>query len=84
MKKCENCAWLPFCSMYDKKSVWISVEDRLPEEDIRVLVCIADNPYNYATMDTDRIFKSRWVRWNGRVRYWMPLPEPPETKGEIE
>ena len=25
-------------------------------------------------MDTDRYCNGMWVRWNGRVTHWMPLP----------
>ena len=56
-------------------SEWISVEERLPEEKTRVLVSI---PHSGTKIDTDRILDRKWVRWNGDVTYWMPLPEPPE------
>lgn len=56
---------------------WISVEDRLPDEDVRVLVCI-DSDRHYIKMDTDRILKGKWVRWSTYVTHWMPLPEPPK------
>ena len=34
-------------------------------------------------MDTDRYCNGMWVRWNGRVTHWMPLPfglEDPEQE----
>lgn len=91
MKKCENCAWLPFCSMYDKKSVWISVDERLPEESGYFLVYISRESegfrvqaYYYCEDDTwengDTMASSEYYG----VTHWMPLPEPPETKGETE
>ena len=64
---------------------WISVKDRLPEKDIRVLVWMKDNEEGYTQMDTDRWSCTmeqgyHWVRWGKSVTHWMPLPEPP--KGE--
>ena len=60
---------------------WISVKDRLPEKDTRVLVYldIKDlNPYSTPFFDTDRILDGKWVRWNSYVTHWQPLPEPPK------
>lgn len=66
------------------KQEWISVKDRLPEEDVRVLVWLSDEVDAYTTVrmriDTDRRHNSRWVRWNRYITHWMPLPQPP--KGE--
>lgn len=59
---------------------WISVDDRLPKNDNRVLVYMHENQLSYARMDTDRVVKGEWVRWGKSVTHWMPLPEPP--KGE--
>lgn len=53
---------------------WISVHDRLPGEDVRVLVSLGDIfPY----IDTDRRWRGTWVRWNGKITHWMELPEQP-------
>lgn len=64
---------------------WISVKDRLPEKDIRVLVWMKDNEEGYTQMDTDRWSCTmeqgyHWIRWGKSVTHWMPMPEPP--KGE--
>lgn len=59
--------------------VWISVEDRLPIEDIRVLVYL-NTDRSYTRIDTDRRFEGKWVRWADDVVYWMPLPNPPTEK----
>ena len=64
---------------------WISVKDRLPEKDVRVLVWMNDNEEGYTQMDTDRWNCTmeqgyHWVRWGKNVTHWMPLPQPP--KGE--
>lgn len=59
---------------------WSRVEVRLPEEDVRVLVCV-DSERSYTKIDTDRMLDDKWVRWGTDVTHWMPLPEPPSEKG---
>ena len=64
---------------------WISVKDRLPEKDVRVLVWMQDNEEYYTQIDTDRFSCTmeqgyHWIRWGKSVTHWMPLPQPP--KGE--
>lgn len=61
---------------------WISVKDRLPEEDIRVLVYL-DTDRSYTKMDTDRRFEGKWVRWGRDVTHWMHLPESPTDNNEL-
>ena len=58
-------------------SEWISVKERLPEEEERVLVYL-DSNRSYTKTDTDRLINSKWVRWGRDVTHWMPLPEPPK------
>lgn len=58
---------------------WISVKDRLPDEDVRVLVYL-DSDRSYTKIDTDRRFEGKWVRWGYDVTHWMPLPELPTEK----
>lgn len=62
----------------DEKQRWIPVAERLPEEDVRVLVWVGGNDCNFPMIDTDRIHNGRWVRWDGYITHWMPLPEPPK------
>ena len=73
-----------------RKQEWISVDDRLPRESEVVLA------YSVKFGIIQRIYTSyigevRWWShgcWNSteqlRITHWMPLPEPPETKGETE
>ena len=61
---------------------WISVEDRLPDEDIRVLVYL-DSDRSYTKIDTDRRFEGKWVRWGSDVTHWMYLPESPTDNNEL-
>ena len=82
-KTAESCdGYVSGCEHF--KGGWISVKDRLPEEDVRVLVWLSDEVDAYTTVrmriDTDRRHNSRWVRWNRYITHWMPLPQPP--KGE--
>ena len=66
-----------------RKQEWISVEERLPAEDVRVLVWLRkDHKTTYTRIDTDRRLNGVWVRWYESVTHWMPLPEPP--KGATE
>ena len=59
---------------------WISVKDRLPKNDNRVLVYMHENRLSYTKIDTDRLVNGEWVRWSDTVTHWQPLPEPPEVK----
>lgn len=56
---------------------WISVEERLPEEDGFYLVY---GPFIYRdTKWYDRKNFSQYF-WKHDVTHWMPLPEPPEVE----
>lgn len=63
---------------YRKHSEWISVDERLPDENVRVLVYI-NSERSYTKIDTDRLKESKWVRWYKDVTHWMPLPEAPKN-----
>lgn len=56
---------------------WVPVVERLPEEDVRVLVWLGTGDITYTQIDTDRLHKKKWRRWTKNVTHWMPLPEPP-------
>ena len=66
-----------------RKQEWISVKDKLPEKNVRVLVYL-ETDRSYTKIDTDRLDNRGFVRWYKDVTHWMPLPQPPETKGETE
>jgi hypothetical protein len=66
---------------------WVSVTERLPEDDTEVVVSCTDDSgdseFSYTT--TGWHFKGLWVVGNERscfVRAWMPLPEPYKREGE--
>ena len=55
---------------------WISIQDRLPESDGTYLCWTVFNG-EYAHHQINLWKDGRWY-WMHDVRYWMPLPEPPE------
>lgn len=65
---------------------WISVEDRLPEEDLEILM-FADVGEAIVGKLTDQgwISGNQFVSWDyiwnhdiKEITHWMPLPEPPQ------
>lgn len=66
---------------------WISVDERLPEESVDVLVAL--NFGDRVSVDTDRIYGGKWfgygeLRGVRFVTHWMPFPEAPKMKGGAE
>lgn len=70
---------------------WISVEDRLPEDDGDVLAIVSGYPSPNITLEDVMVVaafcKGEWwyigeyPDWdNPIITYWMPLPEPPEEE----
>lgn len=56
---------------------WISVKDRLPEEDTWVLVYSRQG--RYTNLKVDYIHGGKWFH-SFYVTHWMPLPEPPKEE----
>ena len=58
---------------------WVSVDDRLPDDDEVVIIC-TDKNFVYA----GELIGDTWFldndSWTATVTHWMPMPEPP--KGE--
>ena len=58
---------------------WISVDDRLPDDDEVVIIC-TDKNFVYA----GELIGDTWFldndSWTATVTHWMPTPQPP--KGE--
>ena len=78
---CPLCCWEKY---FVPKQEWISVEDRLPDENVRVLVWLQDDAKPFTHIDTDRRLHGKWVRWVTDITHWMQLPEPPKMKGGAE
>ena len=59
---------------------WISVEERLPEEDVNVLVR-TKHGMHVAGLDEDGLWNaSHGDSWQfPEPTHWMPLPSPPEV-----
>lgn len=68
---------------------WISINERLPEEGILVLVWFCGRGHEKITIDSIVPRESRFSdvpcwghhSWNN-VTHWMPLPEPPKIRYE--
>ena len=80
-----ECDYISECSALYKadyrKQEWISVDERLPERWVMVLVCC-----DY-TISTDFIASTgRWFEHidHNSITHWMPLPEAPKMKGGAE
>ena len=67
-------------------SEWISVEDRLPEDEGYVLVTDGDDVYMGFKDDSWGSYfmnvESPSMICFGDITHWMPLPEPPRGKDD--
>ncbi len=80
------------CPTVEDKPKWISVEDRLPEDFVDVLVWFEYfrfGSYNrlYRTIGIGSVYNGSWGFINGqsgwqqlKVIAWMPLPEQPKEE----
>ena len=62
-------------------SEWISVESRLPEDNMKVLIYLRTNHTSW--VDTSYFSESYWMDEDEEsidyyISHWMPLPEPPK------
>ena len=72
----------PISCSHGKGGEWISVDERLPEQCVPVLVYKNRNSEAYGNMETAYFEKGRWRGSCGEfITYWMPLPEAPKMKG---
>jgi hypothetical protein len=69
---------------------WISVDERLPEENGRYLACVNISHFAFENLTTIAIMaygkNHGFYLYNEteKVTHWMPLPEPPKMKGGAE
>ena len=58
---------------------WISVEERLPDDDVQVLACTKHGKAFSAHCEN-----GRWrVSGSVKITHWMPLPEPPNCGADM-
>lgn len=68
-----------WCGGRPKQSKWISVKDRLPERNGRYITHCKIEGQSLVCV----LYYCKVGGFNeGTVTHWMPLPEPPEMKGE--
>lgn len=65
------------CDHFESKTEWISVAERLPDEEEKYLVVLEGRITIQRFNPRDEINKTWWKNY---ISHWMPLPEPP--KGE--
>jgi hypothetical protein len=76
---------------YRKQSGWVSVDERLPEADVRCLVWAKNVLWRIKFAWYYEPTKKWYVNIAGDIKdevkdgvmitHWMPIPEPPEMKG---
>lgn len=72
----------PISCSHEKDGEWISVDERLPEQCVPVLVYKNSNSEVYGNMETAYFEKGRWRGCCGEfITHWMPLPKAPKMKG---
>lgn len=82
---CRSIAMDLYAASY-RKQEWISVEDRLPEENGRYLACVKishlafDIPPMVVIMGYNKIHGFDTISGEETVTHWMPLPEAPKMK----
>ncbi len=62
---------------------WISVQDRLPDEGVLVLVYLPNDPMmtDYIVLCDKPIWAKQLIDDQFRITHWMPLPQSPEKHG---
>ena len=84
---CRSIARDLYTAGYRKQSEWISVEERLPEDEKAVLCyygfddlgMMFTGVLSYFCFDPDPHWQHADTGFT--VTHWMPLPEPPKMKG---
>jgi hypothetical protein len=81
----RSCAEILYDYLGYRKSEWISVEDRLPEENTDVLIYRGGfrgdlmNVYTYMGHNEWEDEYGYWsITDDEGITHWMPLPEPPK------
>lgn len=77
---------------YARLNQWVSVDERLPEPDVEVLVCTAKGQVKTSCWYGEEPYiedpRHNGWKWWGNIRptvlYWMPLPKPKLNPKEKE
>lgn len=64
----------------DATPKWISVQDRLPEEDDKYIVCTAKGSVYSTRFRTHSRGGDFMTDTNTHITHWMPLPDPPKEE----
>ena len=68
---------LPTADVVERKTVqWIPVTERLPEDDVAVLVTDDERKVRFDACGTELFTERRFWFNSKNVLAWMPLPEP--------
>ena len=103
---CLGCGYEHGCSLHgcailreaadalERMSAWISVDERLPDDEDQVLVIVSgkpmsnltlENAYELAEYTPEGWILEAWPEWeDAKVTYWTPLPEAPEKGGAYD
>jgi len=68
----------------DSHPAWVSVKERMPEENEEVLAYNAENEEVIACDYHHKMFHCWPEAFNESITHWMPLPTPPVKKGGEE
>lgn len=78
----EDALWLAIAALSeqreDKRMDWISVRDRLPEDQVEVLVATRSKN-GVRNIDKGYLAIDHFIhRGRAEVTHWLPMPEPPK------
>ena len=83
--QCDCSYRIAFLAGYQAAQQWISVKDRLPEDDVDVVIgwfqkTASNKPF--WTVDAAQLTNKVFSGWRvyPEVTHWMPLPAPPKEE----
>ena len=61
---------------------WIPVSERLPEEDGYYIIAWKSSTWEKGKLFSIQQFYKKEYGFNTKIKYWQPIPQPPEREGE--